>query len=619
MKKQILLLIVLCLLLAGCNTAPAETTQPQIVQTTAPQPTETTAPGPGLLELAEPVDDTGTLYRLPETLAGGQRWDSVALFDGKMLFWYVESGDYQAEYIDLWLVEPAYGQTVAENRIPVVEYCMPQIQENRICICDNGGGQVTILNDKLEITDQWQTEPAWNLWFMGSGSTLYQTVDAVSLVALDLETGEKTTVLDRINGIYTSSLEPDGAHLYYTDVDTMQRKVSYLDFELGTITESPLGGAYSEGRHLGETWLCRNYLDSRVYHYGTGEEVFEIRLEGGLLDLTEQGWLLEQHSDGEHLYLYDEAGRFLAGCGLSPEWYIGSLKPTWCEELDGFLFNVFQPDQDGQDLMLWIPGNGTGGGDLWLEPRTPEEITPDNLEELRRRADALGETFGVKIWIGSECRTDFDDFTADQMLDPLWISDQLDILERALGAYPEGFLTQLRYGIYQQIHIHLVGNLVAKPHYGTGGSYGGFVQPQDGYYLMVINTDYAAEGTYYHEFSHIIDDYLEWDSWNREGALYSEDGWMALNPEGFAYTWDYAVTQEFRENWDQYFIDQYAMINATEDRARTLEYGMYSYMQWRFDEMPGVVEKLRWYAMCIRDAFDTTGWPEELLWEQYIP
>jgi hypothetical protein len=33
-------------------------------------------------------------------------------------------------------------------------------------------------------------------------------------------------------------------------------------------------------------------------------------------------------------------------------------------------------------------------------------------------------------------------------------------------------------------------------------------------------------------------------------------------------------------------------------------------------ENPGMAEKMRCYAACIRDCFDTEGWPETTLWEQ---
>ena len=35
-------------------------------------------------------------------------------------------------------------------------------------------------------------------------------------------------------------------------------------------------------------------------------------------------------------------------------------------------------------------------------------------------------------------------------------------------------------------------------------------------------------------------------------------------------------------------------------------------------ENPGMTEKMRYYAACIRDCFDTAGWPETTLWE-YVP
>lgn len=622
MKKWIGLLLVLGLL-CGCTGQAAQTTAPGTTEptaaSTAPEPVETTVPVPTLLDQAQVWNESGDVLVLPLEVLENTEWVNVGFFGKQLLVWEITSGDYQAESIDLWLVELEHGQTVAQCTVPLVEYCVPQIQSDRICICDNGAGVVTVLNENLEVTDQWETEPGWNLWFMGSGSTLYQTVDARELISIDLETGEKQVILDRINGIYTSGLEPDRAGLYYVDVDTAARCTAFLDYETGTFAHPPMGGAYSDCQNSGAYWLCRSDLDGRIYHLGNGEDSSEITLEGGLLKLTEQGMLMERHADGERLNLYDIQGKFIAGCDLGQDVYLGNMWPEWSDVLGGYVMLADSMDWADQKLLLWLPETGTAGTDLTMTPVQPEEIIPDTLEELRIRADAIGEQYGLKIWLGNECQTEFSDFTAEWFLDPILVARQLDILEQALMCYPEGFFYQLRYSSYQQIHIHLVQNLMAKSHYGTGGSYGAFVQPLNGYYLMVVNCNYAAEGTYYHEFSHIIDDYLEWDSWQREDALYSEEAWASLNPDDFSYTWDYGVCQEFEDEWYAYFIDQYAMTNPTEDRARTMEYGMLGYMQWRFDEMPGVVEKLRYYSACIRDAFDTTLWPEQVLWEQYIP
>ena len=37
-----------------------------------------------------------------------------------------------------------------------------------------------------------------------------------------------------------------------------------------------------------------------------------------------------------------------------------------------------------------------------------------------------------------------------------------------------------------------------------------------------------------------------------------------------------------------------------------------------FDANPGLMSKLRYYCACIRDSFDTTGWPEKAPWEMLL-
>ena len=148
-------------------------------------------------------------------------------------------------------------------------------------------------------------------------------------------------------------------------------------------------------------------------------------------------------------------------------------------------------------------------------------------------------------------------------------------------------------------------------------TYAAFVQ--DGYdrHVMVMDIYLSDETTYYHEFSHIIDSFLEWDAANREDALFSEEAWASLNPDWFpGYTWDYSW-QQYVEDYSA-FIDDYSTINPTEDRARVLEYAMAEYGYWNFYDCEVLTNKLEYYCSCIRDTFDTTGWPEDLLWEQYL-
>jgi hypothetical protein len=135
---------------------------------------------------------------------------------------------------------------------------------------------------------------------------------------------------------------------------------------------------------------------------------------------------------------------------------------------------------------------------------------------------------------------------------------------------------------------------------------------------MVVDIYMADQGTYYHEFSHIIDSFLEWDAMQRTDAIFSEDVWCDLNPSWFpGYSYSYAYEQYVQDY--TCFIDSYSTIYPTEDRARVLEYAMVEYDYDYFEEGTVLAQKLAYYCQCIRDAFDTTGWPDTVLWEQYLP
>ena len=94
---------------------------------------------------------------------------------------------------------------------------------------------------------------------------------------------------------------------------------------------------------------------------------------------------------------------------------------------------------------------------------------------------------------------------------------------------------------------------------------------------------------------------------------------MSLQPEGFHYATSYTEIPgellPFMESG--YFITDYALTYPTEDRALLMESAMNQYT-WDFEPESGTRRKLQYYADCIRDCFDTEGWPETALWEQVL-
>jgi hypothetical protein len=186
--------------------------------------------------------------------------------------------------------------------------------------------------------------------------------------------------------------------------------------------------------------------------------------------------------------------------------------------------------------------------------------------------------------------------------------------------YPEGFFRQLTFGTIETIRFELVGSLSAKDGIETHPpSVGGFAQNLGSYYLVALDGYTLLKQTVFHEISHVIDARLKWDSAIREDALFREETWLTLQPEGFHYAMTYTEVPEdllhFMES--RYFITDYALTYPTEDRARLMESAMCNFT-WDFEPGSGTRRKLQYYADCIRDCFDTEGWPERTAWEQVL-
>jgi hypothetical protein len=265
-------------------------------------------------------------------------------------------------------------------------------------------------------------------------------------------------------------------------------------------------------------------------------------------------------------------------------------------------------------LLFWDISCHSNQQELTFEP-----IPEPSAEEaaLLQRCEKIGNEYGVTVLIGENCDTDFFDFTASHATDWLEVEDALYELEDALEDYPGGLFRQLQKKAPQGLQIQLVRDLKALENTQFTEEYTAFVEDHWDCSLMVVDIETADITTYYHEISHVIDGFVQWDSWEREAAIFDENDWIALNPAWFAgYTYDYSVQTGLEK--DGAFVDAYSTISPTEDRARIMEYAMADYGDWIFEDAPILRKKLEYYSKCIRDAFDTTDWPLVTRWEQYL-
>lgn len=257
-----------------------------------------------------------------------------------------------------------------------------------------------------------------------------------------------------------------------------------------------------------------------------------------------------------------------------------------------------------------------------------------DLGELTDRAEAMEETYGVEIYLGQEAEmAPFPDYSLEGTDDLGATSDALDVLEQALSYYPEGYLEQLGGDTVREFCFYLCGRMTPLDASVSIDDPGGLTCQVDGLELIAFNVDYIRVQDVVHELTHVLDHWL----WAEETL--DEETWNSFNPEGFhyyeAYIDETGESYEFSGStayttWDEawysgdadsvYFIDRYSKTFPTEDRARLMEYVLAG-----SDGVPDsyfasvhLQAKLTYYFQCIRDTFDTTGWPEQTSWEQAL-
>ena len=205
------------------------------------------------------------------------------------------------------------------------------------------------------------------------------------------------------------------------------------------------------------------------------------------------------------------------------------------------------------------------------------------------------ETVSTASALTVECLTeerDFGGFTGSPIAD----GESAEFLVRAvLEQYPAGFADQ-----WGQVQILLVRDLRGTDRF-AGGDYAGFTQRVGDGWRMVLDVNRLTAGTVHHEIAHILDGILT------EAGVLTEDDWMALCPTGFAYGPEQTLYPDF-------FVDEYAMTDLREDRARTFEEAI-SRGPGAYADAPALWLKLEYFSRAIRTHFDTEGWPEKTVWE----
>lgn len=621
MNRLWILLLCLLMLLTGCmpeSQIPAEqetggATEPAAAETTLPQEQESVA----LLDQAEAAGEGGNLFYISNPHLESMICPRIRLYgNGLLLYEHAMDGLLYLKRISL-----EDGRLLAEASYAVSPAVRVQVGNGFIGLSDSGTGQVLILRDSLELETTYAVAQEGENWYLNQElETLFVVYPEEGLLAYNLASGESRWILENAAWIQTYAAGSGYMLLSYTDRADQKTYARSLNFSTATLETIPVRGSITSGSRSGEQWLLRQDIETGSYVLIDQDAAGTFTWSEGMVQLLSgRRQLLATDSSYRNLYLYDLKGSFVSCCTL-PDFAHASVGTDmiWSGYWQGFFFT--DTYDNAAHLMFWDMDIPQEGEDIPVAPVGEVESSEPVLEPgLYRRAEELSQRFGVNIRIGEQCQTDYTHYECIVLTDPFFVSKALDVLEETLSDYPEGFLQQLVYGSLQEIRIEVSAGLRGKEDaQDHPTNINGFAQDRLDYYLIVLDGFSLDASTVYHELSHVIDKRLEWDAKLRTDALYSEEGWLALQPDGFRYAESYTEMppEVLSYEYSGYFARSYGMTFPTEDRATVMELAMDDVSA--FDGNDGMKEKLRYYAACIRDCFDTQGWPEVTCWEQIL-
>ena len=610
MKRFLSGLLCVCILLSGCAGDPPLPTQ------TDPPETETqlTSPAMPLLEQGIAVGESSNLLYIPNEAVENMTCPEVRLFgNGLLLSAYIRN-QYVLRHISL-----EDGALLNECAISASPGVKLRIGSGCIGLLDSGTNRFHLLGEDLTLQSTQQIETEGDSWYLSPElDVLYRFYYDKGLLARELQSGEEHWIVE--NAVFTRVIGSETEYVLfeYTDGESQRTYTRCLDLSTGTMETVPASGSISTGTRRGETWLLRK--DGAMGEYLLADGDFSASFawpESAVTLLAPRKHLMMTDQTGRNLWLYDTDGRFVSNCAL-PETEYGTAGTdlVWSGYWEGYFF--VDTIEGSSRLMFWDIDEASQGEDLALIPmEEPQKPQPLLEQAFYERAQTLSERFGVKILIAEQCAADYSHYDSYPLTDSVFVSEALDLLETCMERYPEGFFRQLPHGTFEHIQLELVGALMLKEGVeNQTDSTAAFVQEQDGFIRIVFDGFILSQDTVYHEFSHVIDRKLAWDAQIREDALYSEEGWLALQPEGFAYAMSYTNMPEenLQYTGTGFFAESYAMTYPTEDRATLFADAMTQ--SPLLEASAGMQAKLDYYARCIRDCFDTEGWPEVTAWEQ---
>ena len=606
--------MILALLLTGCTTKQNGNSQNSEATSNSEDTGTTQVPGNYEWNTFFEKPQDGNLAYITNDIISNMNRPEIYLIGNNLLFVDLLMDEENSDII-LKMISLEDGKLVAEKRFFASGIAKVQIGEDGLAIVDSGMGILRILDEKLNLVSELEDSQEAQEWYVSSDMEWLYILDYTNgISAVSVATGERKTIFDKGTRVEAKGEMNHYVVFSYMDKNTQKLCCGGLDLNMGKTEVAPFAWNLNSGYRYGVYWLLEK-TDSKgeyILINEAGNTTVTLK-DSKLWMLGARQKLLQWNASSREITLYDMDGKFISKCtyeGGSDDAI--NLKMVWSGYLQGYFFMKYS--ESGNRLVYWDAQIPTQGENLTSDSGNQKEETSTQMKALRERAEQLNKKYGVDIRLGDECQLDYSNYTSSCFENVQSLTEALNLLDECFSKYPKGFFEQLKYGSITSIQIELVRNLTPKD--ANAHNAAGFAQENQDHYLVVFDVDVLSKSTVYHEFAHVIDHRLAWDALFDKNALFSEEKWLKLQPKGFAYANSYTnIPESVKKYYDSgYFTESYSCTFPTEDRATMMESAMEGHKHI-FEAMPKVAEKLRYYSQCIRDCFDTTGWPEKTTWE----
>lgn len=639
-KRYLAVLLALMLLLTACGGQKTPADSPEVspqIQTPEdskpPQipevPQTSGKPGPsGILKDRQTTDASGALWQIPNRQVESGMMQRLLLVDHGLLLYGSDIGADGKPAFCLRLMSMDTGQTLHEISLSELE--IPEVQQLDcgIAVTDWMDGKIILLDETLQIVKEYDANAESCGVFVDPSFTKAFVISKEEGIRItDMQTGETIVFLENATHLLAAGRCGSSVSVSYTDRNSQLSCHAVVDLAVGTVEAIPFEGSFTNVQRSGNTWLAGLFGEEKTCYLGrTGRpSAFTLEAQYATASLLPDPGriLIRAHSaDGTSLGVYGFDGSFLSACSL-PVGATLTGEPVWSERDGGYYFTVVDPT--GKDLLLfWDLATPVAGKDLVITPAYTGQDSAGNVisAELYARAQALCD-YGVIVKIAEQIPLVFREYSVQQELDEAHISNALGTVEAVLKAYPDGFFRQLPHGAVREIVLYLTGSIKKTTEDATNGftTFVGFVESEGSVSRVVLDITQpgSVAQTLHHEIFHLIDNKLTFDAGIRADALYSEEGWNALNPDGFVYAESYhdLPMDFYQSGYEAWFAELYSRTYAREDRATIFEHAMVR-ADWIFSGSSERWAKLEYLCRIIRDCFDSAGWPEQTVWEQTL-